>query len=390
MNGIGNPKDMKDAMSADQQKIDSLTGVLNSLVDGGSTSAMTSEVYFSSPPDSTIVHGDLLSGSPYLSDTVMKSAIDKESVLDNGMVRDVLVANPQGVKSDAVMDELNSRVDPMPQDMMDQILSGKDSLSNKEALEAHISNYKLDWQYQFDELVRHYKNDTVSPGSCHDSLLQLLASVQNPTVQYMLAFEYYYMGDWQSVNNVMDGVQNLKLSDQQQKEKDQMANYFGFLKSLSDNGRNIYSMNIDDYNSLNNQLMDASEPVRSYYLNILQANNQIRFYEPILIPEDDQKSTPVKDDIPTVTKAKTTLLRLYPNPANRYVVAEYSLARLESNSEIVLSVTTPQGKAIWSRILSKQQDKVYIDTKEFSSGLYVVSLKNGGKSIATGKITIIH
>ena len=388
--GIGNPSDLMEAMTSDQQKIDSLSTVLNSLVDGGNTTGLTSEVYFSVPPDSSQVQVDLLSGSPYLSDTVMKSAIDKESVFNNGMVRDVLVANPQAAKSNGIMDELNSRIDPMPEDMMDQILAGKDSLSSKEALEAQISTYKLDWQYQFDELVRHYKSDTVSPESCHDSLMQLLASVQNPKAQYMLAFEYYYLGDWENANQVLEGVQNLKLSDQEEKERDQMVSYFAFLKNLSDNGRNIYSLDYDDINSLNDLLNNSSGLVNSYCLNLLQANNQIRFYEPILIPEDDKKSAPVKDGIPAKTTANSNVLRIYPSPANLYVIAEYSLAVKESNNGCVLTVTTSQGKAIWAKILTRQQDKVYIDTKEFSSGLYVFSLKTNGKTLSTGKITIIH
>lgn len=58
------------------------------------------------------IRQELLDASPYLSDTVMISAAEKESVLPNSIITEVLIANPQSTKSDKVLDKLDERVEP--------------------------------------------------------------------------------------------------------------------------------------------------------------------------------------------------------------------------------------------------------------------------------------
>jgi len=66
----------------------------------------------------------------------MKSAIQKENVLPNEMVRDVLVANPQSGKSEEIINQLNQRTISMPDSMMAEILDGRLQTSSKDNLES--------------------------------------------------------------------------------------------------------------------------------------------------------------------------------------------------------------------------------------------------------------
>lgn len=391
-NGGGLPDDMKGAISSDQGKIDSLTTVLNSEVDGGNTEGLNTTVFFSQPPESLQIRQDLLDQSPYLSDTVMKSAINKENVLPNEMIRDVLVANPQAAKSDNVLGELNTRFIPMPDPMMDEIMNGKDSLSNKEALEAELSLYKLDRQYSFDELVRYYKTDTINPEASHDSLMALLSHEQYPETQYMLAFEYSYMGDWNNVNNVLDYVSNnLHLSYAEMKQHEDYVLYFGFLRTLSDQGRNIYQLSTVDITGIQQLVAGASEPIKTYAQNILEGNGLLKYYEPILLPEN-LKSKPEKNSIKTRPFSVNDRLRVFPNPARQYVIVEYNLSQELSGKQdqILFLVSTSDGKIIENKVLSKTQDQLLVNTTNYSPGIYLFSIQLAGKILNTRKVTVTN
>jgi len=141
LNG-GGSQTFKLLMVLYEQQADSTQTLLNALVDGGNTKELNTDVIMSIPDESLEVNQLLLDESPYLSDTVMKSAIYKEDVLPNAMIRDIMVANPQSAKSQGVINALNNRWDPMPEYMMDEIMAGKDSLGNKEIMEAHVNGYR--------------------------------------------------------------------------------------------------------------------------------------------------------------------------------------------------------------------------------------------------------
>jgi hypothetical protein len=102
------------------------------------------------------LYDDLMAVSPFLSDTVLKSAIYKEDVFPAAMVRDVLVANPQSAKSYDIIESLDSRWDQIPEWMMDQIMEGVDITGAKEAIERNLAGWKHKRGEHFTNLYRHY------------------------------------------------------------------------------------------------------------------------------------------------------------------------------------------------------------------------------------------
>ena len=75
---------------------------------------------------------ELLSASPYLSDTVMVNAAEKEEVLPNSIVTEVLSANPQSAKAENVLSTLNARSNPPSDNQMAQIQANDTVLGAKE------------------------------------------------------------------------------------------------------------------------------------------------------------------------------------------------------------------------------------------------------------------
>ena len=83
---------------------------------------------------------------------------------------------------------------------------------------------------------------------------------------------------------------------------------------------------------------------------------------------------------------QTCYLNVFPNPANRYMVAEYNI---EKSTFSNLSIDSSDGGTIQSEIVSKIQDQVLIITNDYQPGIYFCTLKFGNMVLAKQKFTII-
>jgi hypothetical protein len=135
----------------------------------------------------------------------MKSAIYKENVLPNAMIRDILVANPQMAKTPDVIQTLDNRFDPMPDYMMAEIMEGQNILGAKELLEQELALHVTNRTRSFNKLIRHYKQDTINSWA-QDSLLALLNTESYPGPRYQAAFIYLENGDSVTVQNILNNI----------------------------------------------------------------------------------------------------------------------------------------------------------------------------------------
>jgi hypothetical protein len=363
---------------------------LNTLIDGGNTEEVTNDIYFSIPPEAVELHNDLLSKSPYLSDTVMKSAIQKENVLPNEMIRDILVANPQSAKSENVMNELDNRFIPMPEPMLEEILEGQDSLGSKEILEAKLLTRKIEKSETLNELVLHYKNDTVNLSS-GDSVLSLLDGDNSLASAYRLAFEYLAGNDTAMVTNVLNEIPSRFILDEQRQDQyEDYLEYFSVILNLKSQGKNILQITPEHFNQLLELSLEGLEPVQALARNVLIANGLVSYSEPILMP-DELKSAPVKKKYKTSQIVSGGSMKLFPNPANHYVIVEYNLEnKISGNLPIKISVFSSDGKCIEEKWLKRVKDQVIIETLNYLPGIYICSLYIEKNKTISQKFTIIQ
>ena len=180
------PEDDREGIADSDTEIGVKEAQLAALVDGGDTDGMNFDVLLSSPPEAVEVYQDLMSQSPFLSDTVMKTAIYKENVLPNAMIRDVLVANPQSAKDNEVLEALDERFDPMPEWMKNQILQGVNITGAKEAIESELAKWKQKRAEHFNNLYQYFRKDTINLQASADSLEMLLADDPYLSSKYRL------------------------------------------------------------------------------------------------------------------------------------------------------------------------------------------------------------
>ncbi len=79
-------------------------------------------------------------------------------------------------------------------------------------------------------------------------------------------------------------------------------------------------------------------------------------------------------------------MRVYPNPANDFVVISYEISKAINGLRLV--ICNSLGKTVYDKELNKAKDELLITLKDYAKGNYVVTLFNNGKVVNSSKIVI--
>ena len=314
--GGGGSGSGRDQMAEAQQKIDSTENLLSMLIDGGNTGELQTDVEYSLPPEAMAIYTQLIDNSPYLSDTVVSTAIEKEEVLPNAMIRDVMVANPNTAKNDELLNHLDERWTPLPQYMKEQILQGKNIVSVKEKTESRLAKFKLDKARAMNTLVRNFRNDSLAG---NDSLAALFETDNSIDSKYNLAFLSMEQAAWSNATAILNAIPaQFELNAEQVEEHAAITGYFELLESMNDSSPDSTGML-----ELTSIMETEKGAVSMYALNALIDLGQVEYEEPIEMPEM-MKSAEAGDSYKNNSKAGN-------NEKHRFLQVSPILLRITSS-----------------------------------------------------------
>lgn len=380
---------IKGKMASAGLKADSTKMLLAMLIDGGNTETVQADVGNSLPPETMQVYDELMAKSPYLSDTVISTAIEKEEVLPGAMIRDIMVANPKAAKSEKLMSKLDERWDPLPEYMKAQILAGRSIVSIREETESRLAAFKQERAKQFNAIARYYLNDTINPVASMDSLKALYENENSPTAKYGLAFLSAGQGEWSEGLVVLNNVPvQFGLSAGQAAVHAQMSAYYNLLMDLAQEGKSILEMDAAQTAALVDIEASGASPVSAYARNILLALGQSDYTEPIILPDILKSSAAEEGYAELLGKAGEIPghISIRPNPARDYVVIAYDL---EKEGRAIAEIHDMGAKLKYTGELKNKQDQLTVDTRGWKPGVYVLSLKINGKLVDSVKFTVI-
>jgi len=364
-------------IAAHKEEADIKTETLNSLIDEGETTVKVLEVNLASPSEALEVRNSLLQTSPYVSDTVLKSSIKREELFNNAMLRDIMVANPQSAKSEKLLQELDMRLDPMPEFMRDEILEGIFVLSARELMEAKRDLDMQLYNYGFNRLLSAALTDTIPVPV--DTLMALLAADGSARSLMQQAWVLLENGDTISATNRMTSIPNeVSLTGTEAKEH---AEQLAFMQWLVEHP----AISEEQFEDLSNFIESPSNAVSAAAHSIMVAHQLLDYQEPYLVP-DLTKSIEVKKTKTQTPEISNDIIRIYPNPGKDYITVEYSV---EGNNNFrYYEITDQSGKVVKKSNLGKSADQVIIDTRDLASGSYYISLISGNKNVAGTRFVI--
>ncbi|MCD4698167.1 MAG: metallophosphoesterase [Bacteroidales bacterium] len=387
INTGGGVEDERGKMNAAQSDIETTEAILNAIIDGGDTEALNTEVETSTPPETVEVYNELMGESPNLSETVVESTIEQETVLPNAMVRDVMVANPHTAKSQVLLDVLDERFDPMPEYMKAQILAGRSIQTLKQELESKLAGYRLQKAKAMNAIIRYYREELEDPTAASDSLLALFQSDNTLKSSYSLAWLYLERGEYQQGVNVMSNIPNqFTLTEDEQQDYTNMDGIYTMLSGLYENGNTIECLNEGQLAELQTLASGETGSSRAYARNILIALSELEYDEPILHPDFLKSSMAIEDYNKLLKTEAPQLLEVYPNPSSGFVIFEY---KMNTETKGFIEIKDVAGKTISTITTTGKQDQVTLLTENWQTGVYIANLTVNGKSIESVKFTIV-
>ena len=386
--GGGSIESLHTEMLATDQQIDSTENVLTLLIDGGDTEDMQDDVEYSTPPETMEIYNDLMGESPYLSDTVVSTAIEKEDVLPNAMMRDVMVANPNTAKSNKLMDKLDERYDPMPDYMKAQILEGRSILSIREETEADLAGFKAGKARAFNALMRHYRSDTLNPQASSDSILTMYQREDELWAKYALVFEYLNREDSTNAINTLDSIPvNYELSASQLSAHQVYEDYVEIINDLAAEGKTLFQADSADKAELYSLYDNSTENIHASLKNLLVTIDTLTYQEPYIFPDLLKSSEAYDDYLEIINTNQPAFLKVHPNPAIDYVIIEY-MQEMEGPGNVY--ITDLNGKPITGYHISNAYDQKVLDTRNWKAGIYIATLKINDKMIESVKFSITN
>lgn len=379
-------EDLNEAKAAS----DSLEQVLYQLIDGGSTGNLVNEVEYTSSQTALETRDMLIQESPFLSDSVMKTAINNEIALPNSMIRDVFLVNPQSAKSGDVLGALNQRVVPMPDSMMVQIMGGLEVIGEKEELTGLFSIWNQRYLTAFQKILHLYYEDTTGQYG-FDSIVSLMNQKEGLSNRYELVTLFYGNGMYSEGNQILNTIpQQFQLSATETENHNKFVTLSLIMEQVNSDSAGINSLDSSQIATLTTMASGTHCMAGIFSRNLLIMSGNIGYTEPIILPVVSSRPAwhPLTTD-PSNLDQNKYYLRVFPNPASNYFIVDYQInVPVKPNESISIVLTDELGRELKSYYRTIQYDQITVATNGLASGNHFVVLKIGQTPQKTIKIVL--
>src|SRR5690554_2010688 len=284
-----------------------------SLIDDGNTEDFKDNIEINWSNDAWLLRGKLLESSPYLSSEVLLEAA-KQNVLPNGMLLEILLANPDATRGERFIEALKEVTqNTFPEYMLDYLRGNYDSKTLRTDMEGQLSSIHS----ELSSTRNWIKHLTKSKEEYNDSDKFDVVKIGNEIYNKVGLMDYYIeQGNFSQADSVLNVIEN----DKKYKEDLGLINNFGdyiaFRSSLGN--RNLAQLDSTEIIYLQT-LAENKGRVAGYARNILCFfydrcyKKDLEYGEPqaksMMIPSQNNK------------KELNNVLynvKIYPNPAKDY------------------------------------------------------------------------
>ncbi len=232
-------------------------------------------------------------------------------------------------------------------------------------------------------LMDYYRADTVEHV---DSLRWVWQQIRTPAARYAEAMTYLQQDNFGTARAViMDMIDEHELRDKQEDERFRMLELIDLLEPVRLGGREYASLTSAEQTALQTLIGEHRDRAATWAQNLLCFHfNRCR--APLTggdggVPKARRGGAVVEE-----SAALYASLRIYPNPANNYVVLDVTLPSAPKGSTVVIHDIA--GRKLKQLIVTSQEQQIVLDSRELAPGSYSVVLSDNGATLETKNLII--
>ena len=347
----------------------------NNIIDGGNTTMLINSINESIDPD--LLHDLLISKSPYLSDNVLISFLNKLPTPSDENIKDIIISNSP-VTSDvlAIVGNLN-----LPIGIQNQINEVQIGISPRRLMEVPIISILFNKDILVNDKMRYYLLDTTSIVNT-DSLLKVLSNETTINKEYQIVDGHLFTNNLIKAISAIDSIESINV--------DMIGKFtcHRTLIQLKQNYKNYKSITTNPIaeSIINDIATNSSEVSYPSAISLLNDVYNLNVNEPRLLPfpnsgarlmNSNSAEGNVNEDL--------SILSIKPNPVKEITYITFSKHEQEG---VILEIRDIMGKLILKdNLVSGEAYKLNIE--KISNGIYFVNAINkNGMLIQTKKMVV--
>ena len=283
------------------------------------------------------------------------------------------------------INSLYARNNPFPEEWIEELEQGLEVISPREHLEADVAHYATERKTYLDLLKKNYLEDTAA--TAYQSYTQLLEAETDAESQYELVFAKLANNDFNGANSTLAVMQP---SDEEAVIKhNQITALLPVLNHIDNDEISWEDLDITekeliiDLSDNNNELSGMlAKSVR------MKFDTSYVYDEPIYTDSTQElRMAMPKNNNKQNTKSDIQSFKVSPNPANDYVIVEYTYTNAK---EILLMIYDMQGRLQLTQPVKNSTNQTIIDLRKLINGTYQCKLMIDGQNKSVVKLIVQH
>jgi hypothetical protein len=350
-----------DAFSA----YNNVKAVYVSLKDGGNTANTVSDIVTSVPSEMWELRTKLLGDSPHLSQKALEEAALKSDVLPESVLFEILSANPDEMRNETFLTFLQTKVNPLPEYMIDLLRQIAGNTSYKTVLQEQLNMYDNQKTSAASDILRSKLHDTIVDQSC---IINWFDNKGDLLSRYQIVDAYLQSGNPGAAQAMLTLIPALhELSAYDSAEYQKFTELKALQINLATNGRNLSMLNSTEKEQLiaiagfGHGIASAqAKGILEFwagvpYCNCIRYNDGLKH---AAVKPGNQPSIPVD-----------AIINANPNPATTWIAFDYTLP--DTYPSVNLSIYDNNGRAIDNVLLTGKQGQKVLNTQSYAPGAYV-------------------